>query len=160
MRIVRPFRSLSVVRACVRVDSGLDKEKLCSDRRVDADRPRLRAVLGGGKTFLHGLGQTQTSAHPSARSALPLSTDIASATRLLIPVWHASRAARSGRASRSRNSRVRAWPRLPAKRDTGPAVRRAIAIENGQVHQASLKRERRSRRADSGRRYVQSGRLR
>src|SRR6185295_8656116 len=34
--------------------------------------------------FLHSQGQLQTSAHPSARSALLLSTDIARATRPLI----------------------------------------------------------------------------
>ena len=38
-----------------RVDSRLDTAKICSNRRVDADRPRLRAVLGEGKTFLHSL---------------------------------------------------------------------------------------------------------
>jgi hypothetical protein len=39
-----------VARACARVDSGLDKAKICSDRRVEADRPQLRTVFGGGKT--------------------------------------------------------------------------------------------------------------
>src|SRR6266436_6143368 len=50
MRIVWPFSSLSVTRACARVDSGIDKAKICSDRRVDADGPRLRAVFGGRKS--------------------------------------------------------------------------------------------------------------
>src|SRR5260370_14201775 len=61
MRIVWPLKSLSVARACARVDSGLDKAKICSDRRIDADRPRLRVVFGGGKTFLHSLGQNRKS---------------------------------------------------------------------------------------------------
>ena len=39
-----------------RVDPGLDKAKICSDRRIDADGPRLGAVFGGGKAFLHSLG--------------------------------------------------------------------------------------------------------
>src|SRR5882757_2863679 len=51
MRIVRPFRSFSVARGCARVDSTLDTAKLCSDRRVDVDRPWLRAVLGEEKRF-------------------------------------------------------------------------------------------------------------
>ena len=34
---------------CARVDSRLDTAKIRSDRRVDADRPRLRAVFGGRK---------------------------------------------------------------------------------------------------------------
>src|ERR1700730_1498008 len=58
MRIVWPFRSLSVARGCAQVDSRLDTAKICSNRRVDADRPRLRAVFGGGKTFLHSLGHS------------------------------------------------------------------------------------------------------
>jgi Putative transposase of IS4/5 family (DUF4096) len=33
-----------VARTCARVDSGLDQTRICSDRRVDADRPQLRAV--------------------------------------------------------------------------------------------------------------------
>src|ERR1700726_3015715 len=49
MRIVWPFRSLSVARGCARVDSRLDTAKICSNRRVDADRPRLRAVFLGGR---------------------------------------------------------------------------------------------------------------
>jgi len=49
-----------VARACARVDSGLDKAKICSDRRVDADRPRLRAVFAGGKTFSHSLDPERT----------------------------------------------------------------------------------------------------
>src|ERR1700730_17216724 len=61
MRIVWPFRSLSVARGCAQVDSRLDTAKICSNRRVDADRPRLRAVFGGGKTFLHSLGQKRKS---------------------------------------------------------------------------------------------------
>src|SRR5665647_3100037 len=61
MRIVRPFRSFSVARGCARVDSTLDTAKICSDRRVDADSPRLRAVFGGGKTFLHSLDPKRTS---------------------------------------------------------------------------------------------------
>src|SRR6267143_3545526 len=69
MRIVCPCRSLSVARACARVDSGLDKAKISSDRRVDADRPRLRAVFGGGKTFLHSLGHSLTSAYAVTTSA-------------------------------------------------------------------------------------------
>src|SRR5258707_10440953 len=32
------------------VHTGIDKAKICSDRRVDADRPRLRAVFGGRKS--------------------------------------------------------------------------------------------------------------
>ena len=51
MRIVRPFRSFSVARGCARVDSTLDTAKLCSDRRIDVDRPWLRAVLGEEKRF-------------------------------------------------------------------------------------------------------------
>jgi len=42
------------------------KQKISSDRRVDADRPRLRAVFGGGKTFLHSLDPLRT--WPSLRS--------------------------------------------------------------------------------------------
>src|SRR5665647_650640 len=76
MRIVRPFRSFSVARGCARVDSTLDTAKLCSDGRVDADSPRLRAVFGGGKTFLHSLGQTQTSARPHDMSVLPPIADL------------------------------------------------------------------------------------
>lgn len=52
MRIVRPFMSLGMPRACVRVDSRLDKAKISSDLRVDADRPRLRAAFGGRKKVL------------------------------------------------------------------------------------------------------------
>jgi hypothetical protein len=44
----------------LRVDSGLDKAKICSDRRVDADRPRLRAVFGEEKRFLHSLDPKRT----------------------------------------------------------------------------------------------------
>jgi integrase len=40
-----------VARACARVDSRLDNAKISSDRRVDADRPRLRAVFGTEKRF-------------------------------------------------------------------------------------------------------------
>ena len=40
-----------MAQACARIDSGLDKAKISSDRRVDADRPRLRAVLGEEKRF-------------------------------------------------------------------------------------------------------------
>src|SRR5260370_36334556 len=69
MRIVWPFKSLSVARACARVDSGLDKAKICSDRRVDADRPQLRAVFGGGKTFLHGLDPNRKSLLRETRTA-------------------------------------------------------------------------------------------
>ena len=53
MRIV--LRSLSVARACARVDAELDNAKICPDRRVDADRPRLRAVLGDEKRFYTAL---------------------------------------------------------------------------------------------------------
>lgn len=42
MCIVRPFRSLSVARARVRIDSGLDKQKYAQTVVSDADRPRLR----------------------------------------------------------------------------------------------------------------------
>ena len=49
-----------MAQACARVDSGLDKAKISSDRSVDADRLRLRAVLGGGKTFLHSLDPLRT----------------------------------------------------------------------------------------------------
>jgi len=38
-------------RACARVDSGLDKAKICSDRHVDADSPRWRTDFWGGKRF-------------------------------------------------------------------------------------------------------------
>jgi hypothetical protein len=55
MRIVRPFRSFSVARGCARVDSTLDTAKLCSDRRIDVDRPWLRAVLGEEKRFYTAL---------------------------------------------------------------------------------------------------------
>src|SRR6202140_2386423 len=44
------------------VDSRLDTAKICSDRRVDADRPRLRTAFGGGKTFSHSLDPFRTSA--------------------------------------------------------------------------------------------------
>ena len=37
--------------AAALVDSRLDKAKVCSDRRVNADRLRLRAVLGEEKRF-------------------------------------------------------------------------------------------------------------
>jgi hypothetical protein len=40
-----------VAGGCARADSRLDTAKICSNRRVDADRPRLRAVFGGGKRF-------------------------------------------------------------------------------------------------------------
>src|SRR6266404_6974566 len=77
MRIVCPCRSLSVARACAQVDSGPDKAKICSDHRVEADRPWLRAVFGGGKTFLHSLGQTRKLALVTAMSAFPpLATEL------------------------------------------------------------------------------------
>src|SRR6266404_4500620 len=76
MRIVCPCRSLSVARACAQVDSGPDKAKICSDHRVEADRPWLRAVFGGGKTFLHSLGRKATSAGDRTKSAMPPRTDI------------------------------------------------------------------------------------
>ena len=63
-----------------RIDSRPDTAKICSDRRVDADRRRLRAVFGGGKTFLHSLGHFQTWARAVARSALPRRADIAGST--------------------------------------------------------------------------------
>jgi hypothetical protein len=44
-----------VARGCARIDSRLDTAKICSDGRVDVDRPWLRAVFGGGKTFSHDL---------------------------------------------------------------------------------------------------------
>jgi hypothetical protein len=50
-----------MARACARVDSGLDKAKICPDRRVDPDRPRLQAVFGEGQTFLHSLCQYRKS---------------------------------------------------------------------------------------------------
>jgi hypothetical protein len=64
-------RSLSVARACARIDSGPDKAKICSDRRVDPDRHRLRAVFGERKTFLHSLDHFRTLADATAMSALP-----------------------------------------------------------------------------------------
>jgi hypothetical protein len=42
------------------VDCGLDKAKISSDRRIDADRPRLCAVFEGGKTSLHSLDPKRT----------------------------------------------------------------------------------------------------
>ena len=65
-----------MARGCARVDSRLDTAKICSDRRVDADRPRLRAVFGGGKTFSHSLGQNRKSRRLPVRSVLPPTTDI------------------------------------------------------------------------------------
>ena len=41
----------------------------------------MSSCLPQNITFLHSLGQTETSAHPSARSALPPSTDIVSSAR-------------------------------------------------------------------------------
>src|SRR6267143_2421229 len=99
MRIVCPCRSLSVARACARVDSGLDKAKISSDHRVDADRPRLRAVFGGGKTFLHSLGQTEKSGRSTGRSALPPPPDMAlhRANRRFVPKVEVRRTIRSPR---------------------------------------------------------------
>src|SRR3984893_10087444 len=80
MRIVWPFRSPSVTRGCSQVDSRLDTAKICSNRRVDADRPRLRAVFGGGKTFLHSLGQKLTWACSDGSSVFSPTTDIETAS--------------------------------------------------------------------------------
>jgi len=51
-----------MARGCALIDSRLDTAKIGSNRRVDADRPRLRAVFGGRKTFLHNLdpGRVET----------------------------------------------------------------------------------------------------
>src|SRR5882757_496711 len=95
MRIVRPFRSLSVARAWARVDSGLDKAKISSDRRVDADRPRLRAVFRGGKTFLHGLGHQRksptlfdtSSARPSNVAGISMPSALVAPTSLMVPFF-------------------------------------------------------------------------
>lgn len=59
MRIVRPFTSLDAPRACVRVDSRLDKAKVSSDLRVDADRLRLRAAFEGKEKVLTQSGPVQ-----------------------------------------------------------------------------------------------------
>jgi hypothetical protein len=57
VRAVRPLGSLSMVRGCARIDSRPDTAKIGSDGRVEVHRARLRAVVGGRKTFSHGLGQ-------------------------------------------------------------------------------------------------------
>src|SRR5436190_504112 len=46
-----PASYASAPRPCAQVDSGPDQAKIWSDRRVDADRSRFRAVFGTEKRF-------------------------------------------------------------------------------------------------------------
>ena len=62
VRAVRPLGSLSMVRGCARIDSRPDTAKIGSDGRVEVHRARLRAVVGGRKTFPHGLDPKRTFA--------------------------------------------------------------------------------------------------
>src|SRR6202011_3552396 len=57
------------------VDSKLDTAKICSDRRVDADRPRLRAVFGRAKTFSHSLDPQETFATPLPNALIHTTSD-------------------------------------------------------------------------------------
>ena len=61
VRAVRPLGSLSMVRGCARIDSRPDTAKIGSDGRVEVHRARLGAVVGGRKTFPHGLDPERTS---------------------------------------------------------------------------------------------------
>src|SRR5258706_2025361 len=57
VRAVRPLRSLSMARGCARIDSRLDTVKISLAGRVEVHHARFLAVIGGRKTFPHGLGQ-------------------------------------------------------------------------------------------------------
>ena len=57
----RPFGSLSMARGCARIDAGPDTAKIGSADRVEVDHARLLAVIGGRKTFPHGLDPKRAS---------------------------------------------------------------------------------------------------
>ena len=79
---VRRLGSLSMARGCARIDAGPDTAKIGSADRVQVHHARLIAVIGVRKTYPHGLDPIRTS--------LGLSTTVASANRLLVPLVRCS----------------------------------------------------------------------